>query len=76
MWRPALASSIALALAGCVKAAPATRAGECKLLEPAPYAVRADTRLGQAWVDGTIEAGVRVCGHARPPRSMTTGRAS
>lgn len=74
MLRPAAAAKatlLALALAGCQSARPATRAGECAVLRPAPYAVRADTRVGQRWVDSTIEAGVAVCGHPRPPAVLS-----
>ncbi|MBJ3776411.1 hypothetical protein [Acuticoccus mangrovi] len=70
MSRPVVAASaalLALALGGCQSVRPATIAGECAVIRPVPYAVRADTRVGQRWVDSTIEAGVAVCGHPRPP---------
>lgn len=67
MYRLAAAASAALMLAGCVTTAPATVQGECRILTPAPHAVQARSRAGQRWVDTTIETGVRVCGHRRPP---------
>jgi len=57
----------AAALAGCASTAPATATGECRVFRAAPHAVRAGTPSGQRWVDTTIETGVRVCGHPRPP---------
>ena len=70
MSRPAAAAKsglLALTLAGCQSASPPTVSGECAVIRPAPYAVKADTRVGQRWIDRTIEAGVAVCGHRRPP---------
>ncbi|XWN29979.1 MAG: hypothetical protein ROR55_21155 [Devosia sp.] len=71
MSAPALVASAALVaviVAGCSHSPrPATVAGECRIFTPAPHAVRAQTRVGQRWVDTTIETGVRNCGHRRPP---------
>lgn len=70
MLRPVAAAKsglLALALAGCQSNSPATVQGECAVILPAPYAVKADTRVGQRWIDTTIEAGIAVCGHSRPP---------
>lgn len=66
--RFALAFVCAALAAGCgsVNDHAATVAGGCGAFRPAPYAVQADTRQGQVWVNGTIETQHRVCGFPRP----------
>ncbi|MCF3931835.1 hypothetical protein L1787_00220 [Acuticoccus sp. M5D2P5] len=72
MLRLTAAFSVTLALAGCnlTSNAPATVEAECRIMRPAPYAIKADTRRGQVWVNGTISAGIRACGFPAPPRTL------
>lgn len=53
-------------LAGCVSSQATSVAGACAAFRPAPHTIRTETRTGQAWVSGTIEAQHRVCGFPRP----------
>ena len=56
-------------LAGCASSQATSVAGACAAFRPAPHPIRAETRTGQAWVSGTIEAQHRVCGFPRPARA-------
>lgn len=58
-------SSAAFILAACGATTSGARCGGINFA--APYAVQGDTTHGQIWIDKTIEAGVRTCGHRRPP---------
>lgn len=62
-----LALGVALAaLAGCASPKATSVAGACAAFRPAPHTIKTETRTGQAWVSGTIEAQHRVCGFPRP----------
>lgn len=70
MFKAISCLGLVLTIAGCGSMAPATIEAECRILKPAPYAVQADRIEGQIWLDRTIESGVRVCGHRRPPKTL------
>lgn len=63
-----LTLAAALPLAGCntTGTKPATVSGGCGMFRPLPGPIKADTRTGQVWVDGTAEVLVRQCGFPRP----------
>lgn len=63
-----LAVIAALPLAACQTTAtpPATVFGGCGSFRPLPGPIKADSLIGQMWVDGTAEILARQCGFARP----------
>lgn len=58
---------IAMLLAGCASAPPASvSGGECKVTHTPAYAVKGKTAYDQEWIDDTTEALVRGCKQPRP----------
>lgn len=66
--RLAVITAAAALLAACQTTSPATVSGGCGSFRPLPGPIKADTPIGQVWVDGTAEVLAKQCGFPRPSR--------